>query len=268
MLAPRSRPPFRRQRVTARASVRHRLSVVMATMLLGVSGGLLAQRSDTPAGGGQPSVTFRLDVDYVEVDAVVTDASGNFVRDLSLEDFRILEDGKPQRVETFSLVDLPVPRPAFPASPGTTIEPDVQSNAQPFDGRLYVLILDDYHTVPLRTSRVIAAARLFIEQHLGPDDYTAVIHTSGRPEASQGFTRNKRLLLEAVSRFIGRKTEISSMSPIPVRDRRFKEFARNAVAPTDFERGFRGAGGAGCDRGGGLPPGRHPRTAQGGRAAE
>lgn len=210
----------------------------MVMLLLGVSGLVLAQRPDTPTGDAQPPVTFRLDVDYVEVDAVVTDANGNFVRDLSIEDFRILEEDEPQRVDTFSLVDLPVPRPPSTALPGTTIEPDVHSNAHPFDGRLYLLILDDYHTVPLRTARVIAAARLFIEQHLGPDDYAAVVHTSGRPEASQGFTRNKRLLLEAVSRFVGRKTQTSSMAPIPVSNGRFEEFARNAVDPTDFERGF------------------------------
>ena len=219
-------------------SVMRRPGPLLIVLLAGVSGALLAQPPNTPAGDGQPPVTFRLDIDYVEVDAVVTDADGDFVRDLSIEDFRVLEDGEPQRVEIFSLVDLPIPAPPAAGVPDTTIEPDVHSNAQPFGGRLYVLVLDDYHTVPLRTSRVIAAARLFIEQHLGPDDYAAVIHTSGRTEASQGFTRNKRLLLDAVSKFIGRKTQTGSMTRIPVSDGRFEEFARNAVDPTDFERGF------------------------------
>ena len=151
---------------------------VLVVLLLGVSGALSAQPPDT--GNGQPPVTFRLDIDYVEVDAVVTDANGDFVRDLSIDDFRIVEDGEPQQVEIFSLVDLPLPRPASRSVPDTPIEPDVHSNAPSFGGRLYVLILDDYHTVPLRTARVVAAARLFVEQHLGPDDYAAVIHTSGR----------------------------------------------------------------------------------------
>ena len=218
--------------------LRHRRIGATTLVLLGIAGGLLAQPPDTPTRGSQPAVTFRLDVDYVEVDAVVTDANGEFVRDLSIEDFRIVEDGEPQQVDIFSLVDLPVSTPAPTTSPGPAIEPDVQSNAQPFDGRIYVLVLDDYHTVPLRTSRVIAAARLFIEEHLGPDDYAALIHTSGRPDASQGFTRNTRLLLEAASKFIGRKTQISSMAPLPVSNGRFEEFARNAVDPSDFERGF------------------------------
>ena len=52
--------------------------------------------------------TFRLQVEYVEVDVRVTDSKGNFVRDLTKDDFQILEDGKPQTVAAFSLVDIPI----------------------------------------------------------------------------------------------------------------------------------------------------------------
>src|SRR4026207_2216570 len=34
--------------------------------------------------------TFRLQVEYVEVDARVTDSKGNFVRDLTKDDFQVL----------------------------------------------------------------------------------------------------------------------------------------------------------------------------------
>ena len=49
------------------------------------------------APGPQPP-TFKVRVDYVEVDAVVTDRQGSFVRDLKKEDFQVLEDGKPQAI--------------------------------------------------------------------------------------------------------------------------------------------------------------------------
>ena len=45
-----------------------------------------------------PPVTFKVEVNYVEVDAVVTDQQGRFVRDLKKEDFQVLEDGKAQEV--------------------------------------------------------------------------------------------------------------------------------------------------------------------------
>jgi hypothetical protein len=49
----------------------------------------------------QPPVTFKVEINYVEIDAIVTDAQGNFVRDLKKEDFQVTEDGKPQSVTAF-----------------------------------------------------------------------------------------------------------------------------------------------------------------------
>src|SRR5437868_8070552 len=54
--------------------------------------------------------TFKAQVEYVEVDALVSDASGNFVRGLTKDDFQVLEDGKAQTISTFTLVDIPIER--------------------------------------------------------------------------------------------------------------------------------------------------------------
>jgi len=42
----------------------------------------------------------------VLVDVVATQADGNLNRDLKREDFLIFEDGKPQEVKQFQVVDL------------------------------------------------------------------------------------------------------------------------------------------------------------------
>ena len=55
-----------------------------------------------------PGVTFQVEVNYVDVDVVVTDEQGQFVTGLTRDDFAVFEDGKPQKIDTFSLVDLPV----------------------------------------------------------------------------------------------------------------------------------------------------------------
>src|SRR5438046_4355100 len=114
----------------------------------------------------QQQPTFRVRVDYVEVDVVVTDRQGNLVRDLKKEDFQVLEDGKAQAITTFTLVDIPIDRPDRPLYQADPIEPDVKSNEQPFDGRVYVMVIDDYHTNFGRTPRVKLAAKQFIEQRL------------------------------------------------------------------------------------------------------
>jgi VWFA-related protein len=55
-----------------------------------------------------PPLTFKAEVNYVEVDAFVTDQQGRFVGDLRRDDFRVLEDGKPQSLATFAVLNVPV----------------------------------------------------------------------------------------------------------------------------------------------------------------
>jgi VWFA-related protein len=178
------------------------------TMFVALGGGVLIGQGGSPTPQTVPQTpTFSVNVEYVEVDAVVTDKDDQFVRGLTKDDFQIFEDGKPQTISTFSLVDIPIEhlqRPLYAAAP---VEPDVRTNEQPFEGRIYVMLIDDLHTYFGRTARVKASAREFIQQHLGSNDLMAVVHTSGPSDASQEFTSNKRLLLAAVDRTIGGKLD-------------------------------------------------------------
>ena len=74
---------------------------------------LCAAALQTPALRAQdkpspPEVTFQVEVNYVDVDVVVTDENGKFVTGLAREDFEVFEDGKPQKVDTFTYVEIPV----------------------------------------------------------------------------------------------------------------------------------------------------------------
>lgn len=149
--------------------------------------------------------TFKTDVNLVEVHAVVTDERGEFVRDLTREDFEIYESGQRQQPTVFQLVDAPMVEAGRAAAIHAAVEPDVRATSSRFDGRLYVLMLDDLHTSALRSQLVKRAARQFIERHLADGDLAAVVHTSGRSEAGQELTPSRRLLLSAVDRFQGQK---------------------------------------------------------------
>ena len=83
---------------------KHVKLVTLAVLL----GGAVALAQQSPQPPQQP--TFRVQVDYVEVDVVVTDRNGNLVRDLKKEDFQVLEDGKAQAINTFTFVNIPVER--------------------------------------------------------------------------------------------------------------------------------------------------------------
>lgn len=52
---------------------------------------------------------FRVDVDVRQVDLVVTDAKGHHVTDLGPDDFRIFQDGRPQKMTNFSWIEVTPP---------------------------------------------------------------------------------------------------------------------------------------------------------------
>ncbi len=173
---------------------------VFAVLLL-CAAGLAAQQPPPGEPQQAPPVTFRVEVNYVEVDATVTDEQGNVVTNLTSNDFEVLEDGKPQKITAFALVNIPVER-ADPLRFATTpIESDVQTNRR-VEGRVFLIVLDSYHTSPLNALRVKGAARGFVER-LGVNDVAAVVHTSGRSDYGQDFTSNRRLLIASIDKFMG-----------------------------------------------------------------
>ena len=153
----------------------------------------------------QPPMTFKVEVNYVEIDAVVTDAQGNFVRTLTKDDFQVYEQGKPQTVSTFSLVDIPVQKFDPPLYKLKPIEPDVRSNKKDVEGRIFVIVLDDLNTNFQRSGRVKTAAKLFIERYLGANDVAAIVQTGGGKGGGQDFTNSRERLLRALDGFMGQK---------------------------------------------------------------
>jgi len=182
--------------------VRIPVGVLLATVCAAVAAG--QQAPPPPEAPAPPAVTFRVEVNYVEVDAVVTDAQGRPVTDLTQADFEVLEAGRPQTVTAFTVVNLPIERPVRPLFAGGPIESDVGANTIA-EGRIYVIVLDDLHTNFTNTARVRRFLREFLENDFGVNDLAAVVYTSGRTTAGQEFTNRRRLLLDAVDRFSGRR---------------------------------------------------------------
>jgi VWFA-related protein len=197
--------------------------------------------SQTPAQSPGPETpTFKVQVDYVEVDAFVTDQQGRFVRDLKKEDFQVFEDGKPQTISAFALVDIPIERPDRPLFAGQPIEPDVRTNARPFDGRIYILLLDSLHVQLQNTPKVKAAARRFILERLGANDLMAVIHVDSKSENSQEFTNSKRLLLSAVDKFVGKAERSATVERYEryLGTQGIRQAGEPVVDPIEMKRGF------------------------------
>jgi VWFA-related protein len=193
---------------------RHALSVAAAAVLC--TGALWAQQAPPAAPAAPqadaPPVVFRVEIDYVEADVYVTDAQNNPVNDLTADDFEVIEDGKPQKVTSFSLVNIPIERAERPLFATQPVETDVQTNDHT-EGRIYLIVLDDLHTEFTRTPRVKAAMRRFFERSFGVNDLAAIVFT-GRSQGSQDFTNNPRLLMAAVDRFVGRKLQSATIEKL------------------------------------------------------
>jgi VWFA-related protein len=231
-----------------------RVLFTLLTLVVALGVGGHGQQPSGPSGATQqPGVAFKTDVNFVEIHAVVTDERGNPIRDLAKDDFEVFEDGKPQTPSVFSLVDLPIERPLTSSFATQPVEPDVRSTARSFDGRLYVLVLDDLHTTTLRSQLVRDAATRFIQQYVGTNDLAAVVHTSGREDAAQELTGNRRLLLSAVDKFLGQKLPSPAAEKLAVHlrdvDRTANDSSDDSTSqsqstrepiddPYDTERGF------------------------------
>jgi VWFA-related protein len=195
------------------------------------------QAQPSASGDQQPPITFKVEVNYVEIDAVVTDAEGRFVRGLTRDDFEVVEQSKPQTISVFSLVDLPLERADSPLFAKAPIDPDVRTNRREFDGRVFVLVLDDLHTHPTRTPRLRAAARQFVERYLGANDVAAVVTTGGSNTAAQNFTSSRRLLVKAVDSFVGQKLRSATLEKLNQIPR--QGVGRAPADPLSFERAYK-----------------------------
>jgi VWFA-related protein len=210
---------------------------------------------------GPPSVTFQVEVNYVDVDVVVTDEKGNFISGLTRDDFEVFEDGKPQKVDTFAYVEIPTePDNAFVLG-DRRVSNDTQSNRVPFAGRLYVIVLDDQDVAVMRTAQVKKSAKEFVDRYMGANDIAAVIHTSGRTDAAQEFTNNKLLLHASIDKFVGRRMRSLTIERLDSYYQRLSQLyseqpqgteseqqpstdpgGHGRMEPTDFERGYRAVG--------------------------
>ena len=89
-----------------------RATVLAAAITLLIANPLCGQQNSQPSpnsaseGQSGDQYTFKLNVNRVVVDVVVTDQNAKPVRGLTKQDFSIYEDGKPQNIVSFDMHSL------------------------------------------------------------------------------------------------------------------------------------------------------------------
>ena len=151
---------------------------------------------------------FRSGINYVRVDAFVTDEDGNPVFDLAQDDFEVYEDGVLQTVDSFQVVQVDR-TPELSGEPLTSVgvtRSDQQLAASRPDVRVFVIFLDDYH---VRDGNSIRARRMlvdFIENDLISTDLVGVMYPL-MPVSEVRLTRNHQAVINAIQQFEGVKYE-------------------------------------------------------------
>jgi VWFA-related protein len=176
-----------------------------------------------PGRGGQ---TFRSKVETIVMDVSVLDRKGEPVRNLTVDDFSVVEESKPLRITTFEPVQLP---DSTSAASGTR-----SADAQPtVDGRIVVIFLDDATPSPAGEEDRAKEIATRVIDSLGPRDVAGVIFATGR-SGLQALTDDRVVLRTAVARYrqrVGQWTVSDPNDPYSRLTRGgFDQFDRGATA--------------------------------------
>lgn len=159
-----------------------------------------ASPADTPR---LPAVGTEL----VQLDVVVTGRDGRCVSGLAPAAFEVLEDGKKQAVSHFAeesregLRATEEPRAAPAPAPGEPAPAPAPAGSR---GRRFVVAFDDLHTTAGNLAAAKKAMGRFVDEQVSPDDWVALVSTSGNVGVYQDFTRDPRALHRAIDRVTSR----------------------------------------------------------------
>jgi VWFA-related protein len=145
--------------------------------------------------GGLSGQQFRAGTELVLVDVVATRADGNLARELTVDDFEVFEDGRPQPIVQFQLVDLERASERSPDPPG------VFSNASE-PGAVFAMVIDDMMIDARHTRWVRDWARRFVEEHVQPHDYLGIVRSGA--DSGLMLTTDHALVTPVIAQASGR----------------------------------------------------------------
>ena len=165
-------------------------------------------KADTP----ESTVPLQSRVDLIPVRVVVRDMNGRPLANVRKQDFRVLEDGKPEDIAYFSVETakaLPQPLGLTDSTAGKAAVPSAEVAAAVGKGasneldasflppaHFVAFLFDDVHIDTADLSRTRHAAIRFVDDSLEPTDRVAVYTISGQSELD--FTANREKLNAAL----------------------------------------------------------------------
>ena len=181
-----------------------------AFLILGLGVLAFAQGSGTPpaptpsptTAPEAPAIQFPSAVELVTVDAVVTDKKNVPIENLTLDSFKVFEDGKPQTISSFEAVILP---PAPPTNLARTRRISTNQSAELRTGRTFIIVFDDIHLQPFQSNRAKAAIDQFLKTGTRDGDRITLLATGGGAWWSTRMPEGYKELSALLKRLEGRE---------------------------------------------------------------
>lgn len=167
-----------------------------AGFLLSGSLPAFSQQKSQPAGPAQEEAV-KISAELVQLDAVVTDRSGNYVTNLTKDDFKVEEDGDRQEVTHFQYIDLSQRyRETVQGNP----VPDLNKGLTAGDvRRVFAFVIDDLHISAIDLVRVRQMLTDFVDNKMAPGDLAAIVRTGRGGGLYDQFTSDQTMLKRIIS---------------------------------------------------------------------
>jgi VWFA-related protein len=184
------------------------VAVLTAPLALGVNAQDKPAQPPAPppaAPAADQTPIFRADINFVRVDVIVNDRQGNPVHDLKQEDFEVTEDGKPQSIQTFKLINVSDDTGVGSDPPREVRNViDEQMEAARDDVRLFAIFLDDYHVRLENSMRAREVLARFVENQFNAKDLAGIMYPLWSINDVL-LSRNRKQVASAMREFTGRK---------------------------------------------------------------
>ncbi len=164
-----------------------------------------AAAEEAPADQEPQRPTFRAFVDLVTTDVIVRDGNGQFVSDLTKDDFEVLEDGVKQEVASVSLIhggrtfNLQAPPPP-PPQEGIILPAAKPTNDAA--GRIFLFFVDDLHMNFRDTPRIRQLFEKMNKTLLHDGDMFGIVST-GTSSLAIDLTYDRKRMDEAIKKISG-----------------------------------------------------------------
>lgn len=181
----------------SRSYIRLSLKILSGLLLIAFAGAPLSSREKNQGNENEAaaSSSFKARVNAVVVRVEAADAAGRPVTDLTADDLRIYDDGKPQIIQTFAR------ETAGPTESETGGDRDVLSKSRSDSkekteqsSRMISIVIDDLTMESVKDfPRIVDAAKEFVKNHLADTDQVALL--SGSRKVQFGFSNDRQKLL-------------------------------------------------------------------------